>query len=165
MVDRGEDRRGSLLRPKAPWVVEANLASDSVQGSIREAGQSGVVVEVDSADALTLDAFFVAISSAFEFPDYFGNNWEALKDCLTDLDWLPSDAYLLIFRNSERLFANQVAERASFLRIMNLAAEEWSIPITSGEWWDRPAIPFHVILDDGVSQWSPELLHDIGLLE
>jgi RNAse (barnase) inhibitor barstar len=146
-------------------VVEANLASDSVQTSIREARQSGVVVEVDSADALTLDDFFVAVSSVLEFPDYFGNNWEALKDCLTDLDWLSGNSYFLIFENSERLFANQPVERAAFLRIMNLVAEEWSIPVTSGEWWDRPSIPFHVVLDDGVSQWPPELLQDIGLLE
>lgn len=164
-MDRDKARLASLLLPEAPWVVEANLASDTVQASIRKAGQSGVVVEVDSANARTLDAFFAAVSSALDFPDYFGSNWDALKDCLTDLDWLPADSYLLVFRNSEQLFANQVIERATFLRIMNLAAEEWSIPVKLGEWWDRPSIPFHIILDDGVSQWPLELRDDVGWLE
>ena len=26
------------------------------------------------------------------------------------------------------------------------AAEEWSRPVERGEWWDRAAVPFHVVL-------------------
>ncbi|MER6156599.1 barstar family protein [Streptomyces sp. NPDC001868] len=26
---------------------------------------------------------------AFELPEYFGRNWDALADCLTDLSWAP----------------------------------------------------------------------------
>jgi RNAse (barnase) inhibitor barstar len=147
-----------------PWIIRADLADEHTKAAVDEAGQVGVVVVVDGVTARTLDTFFSAVSTTLNFPDYFGRNWEALKDCLTDLDWLPGDSYLLIFRNADQLFADELIERTTFLRIMNIIAEEWAVPVALGEWWDRPAIPFHVILDDGVSEWSNELLHDLGSL-
>jgi RNAse (barnase) inhibitor barstar len=32
---------------------------------------------------------FEIISTAMEFPDYFGNNWDAFWDCLTDMRGRP----------------------------------------------------------------------------
>jgi hypothetical protein len=29
-------------------------------------------------------------------PDYFGNNWDALEECLHDLTWAPASGYVLI---------------------------------------------------------------------
>lgn len=157
-------RSRSLKLPKAPWVVKADLTDAGAQASITEAGQVGVVVEVDGSEGRTLNAFFAAVSMALNFPDYFGMNWEAFRDCLTDLCWLPTDLYLIVFKNADQLLVDEPAERASFLRIISIAAEEWSVPVALGEWWDRPTIPFHVVLDGGVSGWSSELLREIGSL-
>jgi hypothetical protein len=37
------------------------------------------------------------IAAALEFPDWFGHNWDALEDCLTDLSWRDAAAYVLVF--------------------------------------------------------------------
>jgi len=37
------------------------------------------------------EQLFEAFAAQLDFPDYFGRNWDALYDCLTDLDWLPAD--------------------------------------------------------------------------
>jgi hypothetical protein len=42
------------------------------------------------------DAIVAGIANALEFPDWFGGNWDALEDCLTDLSW-REDASRLIF--------------------------------------------------------------------
>ena len=155
----------SLVAVEPPWVLRADLASEGVRASIVEAGQVGIVVELDGAAVRTRDSFLAALSTALSFPHYFGKNWDALQDCLTDLEWLTANSYVLIFRSADQLFADAPIERRYFLQIMNLVAEEWAVPVALGEWWDRPAIPFHVILDSGVSAWSSELLQKIGSLE
>jgi len=39
------------------------------------------------------------MASALRFPDWFGHNWDALEDCLTDLSWREAPAYVLLIDN------------------------------------------------------------------
>lgn len=39
------------------------------------------------------------IAAALEFPDWFGQNWDALEDCLTDLSWRQAAGHVIIFEN------------------------------------------------------------------
>lgn len=154
----------TLLSPTPPWVIKVDLRSDAAKNSIQGAGQVGVVINLDGASARTLDDFFSLLSERLEFPDYFGSNWPALKDCLTDLEWLPANFYCLVFKNSDLLFKDEPIERKAFIATMKSVAEEWAAPVALGEWWDRPAVPFHTVLDLGVSSWGPDRLTEVGTL-
>lgn len=33
-----------------------------------------------------------------------------------------------------------------FVDSLTDAARRWAVPIEQGEWWDHPAMPFHVVL-------------------
>lgn len=33
------------------------------------------------------------------------------------------------------------------VRRLRSAQAEWAKPVELGEWWDRPAVPFHVVLE------------------
>ena len=35
-------------------------------------------------------------AAALRFPSWFGYNWDAMHDCLTDLSWLPASAYRVV---------------------------------------------------------------------
>ena len=83
----------------------------------------------------------------FQFPDYFGKNYNALNDCITDLDWLPAEVYLFVIKNSARLMIEESDDDLGvLLRILDEADKEWATPVNIGEWWDREGLPFHTIL-------------------
>lgn len=42
---------------------------------------------------------FDAIGEALQFPDWFGRNWDALEDCLTDLSWCQADGHVFVFES------------------------------------------------------------------
>jgi hypothetical protein len=96
----------------------------------------------------TVDALFDEMAAALQFPHYFGENWPALDECLSDLDWLPGGAgtVVLLVEPGEVLVDAHEAELGAFVRAIVHAATTYAGPIDRGEWWDRPAVPFHVVV-------------------
>jgi RNAse (barnase) inhibitor barstar len=44
------------------------------------------VVKLDGSRIESPEEFLDAVAAALEFPDYFGRNWNALDDCLLDIN-------------------------------------------------------------------------------
>ncbi|HEV8582943.1 MAG TPA: barstar family protein, partial [Thermoanaerobaculia bacterium] len=96
----------------------------------------------------TLQGLMDEVGAALQFFDGFGENWNALDECLSYLDeWLPADAYILVITKPQELLAQESEdERLWFLKIVNKVAEWWSRPIVDNDRFKRDAIPFHLIL-------------------
>ena len=45
------------------------------------------------------DGMLKALAQGFAFPEWFGGNWDALEDCLTDLSWRPADGHVLLLED------------------------------------------------------------------
>ncbi len=41
-----------------------------------------------------------------DLPGWFGSNWDALDDCLTDLSWLPGPDVVILIDRTERVLAD-----------------------------------------------------------
>ena len=83
------------------------------------------------------------IAKALEFPDWFGHNWDALEDCLTDLSWRDAPGYVLLFENPKR--GDELGVLIDVLR-------------SSAEWWAGRGKPFFaVFVDPARSLELPEL--------
>ena len=61
-----------------------------------------------------------AIAKALDFPDWFGGNWDALEDCLTDLSWRPEASRVLLFSG-----AMQNEDCAILVDVLLSVAEYW----------------------------------------
>jgi hypothetical protein len=61
---------------------------------------------------------FEAFSRALAFPDWFGRNWDALEDCLTDLAWLEADGYVLLLEGE--------AASDMLVDVLRSAAQFWA---------------------------------------
>lgn len=96
----------------------------------------------------TVERLFDEMAAALQFPYYFGENWDAFDECLADMDSLPLSAgiVVLIYDATEVLSDVDEAELAVLVRLIEAARSAYSVPIESGDWWDRPAVPFHVVL-------------------
>lgn len=46
------------------------------------------------------EAMLAAVAKALDFPDWFGANWDALEDCLTDLSWRQGTARLILLHGA-----------------------------------------------------------------
>jgi hypothetical protein len=89
------------------------------------------------------------IAAALDFPTWFGGNWDALEDCITDLSWRAARAHLLLFEGFERLRAARGDDFGVLLDILGSSAEFWA---------ERGRPFFAVFVDPGRQLALPELL-------
>ncbi len=80
---------------------------------------------VDLSGCLEKSELLTRIAKALEFPAWFGNNWDALADCITDLGWRPAVGYVLILENAAELQQVQPEVFDTALAILADAAVAW----------------------------------------
>lgn len=83
-------------------------------------------VRIDLADCDDKDAALAAIGTALAFPDWFGHNWDALSDCLTDLSWCQAPGYVLVFSGSGNLASVAPDDFDTLIEILSQASASWS---------------------------------------
>ena len=134
----------------SPWVVKTIMGENDFLNSLLV----GDVNEFDCGlfmfDARKMhsySSFYDEMCEVMHFPDYFGRNLNALGECLSDLDWLGCDRYIIYIANADELLIQENEDDVEKLvELFEKIAQEWSNPVSLGEAWDRDAIPFHVIL-------------------
>jgi hypothetical protein len=95
----------------------------------------------------TVEALFDEVGAALQFPYYFGENWPALDDCITDLEWVPRRAgYVLVLTDADVVLDDESDALNVLCRVLTDAVAEWAEPVELGESWDRPPVPFNVVL-------------------
>ena len=83
------------------------------------------VVRVDLAGAPDKTALLARFASALAFPQWFGGNWDALEDCLTDLAWRAPDRHVLLIEGFEEVRARRPDDLGVLLDILASSAQYW----------------------------------------
>jgi hypothetical protein len=138
-----------LLRPDGPW-LHPLVATDSdawdLLQSLSKDGETRVAARMVRGKKMrTTPALYDEFAAALQFPYYFGENGGAFDECVTDLEWLPADAYTILVSDSVHLLESEPSEHLTlWLRALERAGQEWGKPVR-GE-FARAARPFHVLL-------------------
>ncbi len=112
----------------------------------------------------TVSRLFDEFAAALQFPSYFGENRDAFDECVADLEGLPEgEGYVIVVLQPNQLLADGRGDDLNwFVQSLTSAAQQWSSAIEQGEWWDRPAVPFHIVLagsaehvSDALQAWGP----------
>jgi len=85
-------------------------------------------------------------AAALQFPWYFGRNWDALDECLSQMAIPGSQGVVLLIYGAAEVLLSEEKELRTFVKLLVRAREVYSASGCQGSRWDRPALPFHVVL-------------------
>lgn len=91
---------------------------------------------IDLAQARDKDDLLAALAIALKLPDWFGNNWDALIDCLCDLSWKPAPGYVLFIEGHD---AMRTAHPGDFKAALEIFAE-------TADYWRDEDVPFWTLI-------------------
>src|SRR6185369_3767641 len=105
---------------------------------VLDAARAGnpLVSRVSLAGVRDKSELLARIASALRFPDWFGANWDALEDCLTDLSWLKADGHVLLIEDVSGLPADDFGVLRDVLS-------------SSAQYWTDRGNPFFAVFVDG----------------
>ena len=97
-----------------------NKATFFIAKESKEMGsnQQLITAVIAGEKATTSETFLAEIARALKFPEYFGNNYDALDEMLNDLSWLTQKEVTCCFKNTIALLKNNDAELAKLLHLL-----------------------------------------------
>ena len=69
--------------------------------------------------------FLRSVADILQFPDYFGANWDALGDCLTDMSWNVSAGYVIVYDHPHILGGNSPEDFHTLVQVFQDSAHFW----------------------------------------
>ncbi|MCX5787977.1 MAG: barstar family protein [Elusimicrobia bacterium] len=121
------DWRKLLAEPAGDAIVVIEGGPEASADVEKAAAALGLyAVRLDGPEASDKKTLLASISRKLSFPAYFGGNWDALKDCLTDLaEWVAAPGWVVTVSSAESLCAHSPIDRQAFLDVMREAAAFW----------------------------------------
>lgn len=115
------DARLDLTRPLLGGVYEVDAASfDALAAQAARAELA--LCRIDLAGCADKDSLLRRLAFALKLPADFGDNWDALADCLRDPSWQPAWGHVLLFNHAESLRNAAPHDAATLLGVLDDAA-------------------------------------------
>ena len=68
------------------------------------------------------EALFSVLRDELKFPAYFGNNWDALSECLRDLSWIPHRRVVILHEDLPSLDEREIV---IYLEMISECVLDW----------------------------------------
>ena len=106
---------------------------DPVADAVR--GSKLSFARIPLQDVTEKTALLRRIAAQLGFPAWFGENWDALEDCLTDLSWRQAQGHVLVLEGFQFLPEEELGVLIDVL-------------IKAAEFWAGQGKPFFAVLID-----------------
>jgi len=82
---------------------------------------------VDGNNIKDKDSFLREFSTQLGFPEYFGFNWDAFYDCITDMSWINLEyGLLIVYKNAHKFRTAQPEDWQQANAILLDAVDYWN---------------------------------------
>jgi RNAse (barnase) inhibitor barstar len=105
------------------WFLPKPVESRAVQSAAKRAGFA--YFHIDGKNIARKEQLLNHFSTALRFPDHFGDNWDALEECLTDLEWVDGDGYVIHYDHIDGLLAEHPDQFETLVEILRDAVASW----------------------------------------
>jgi RNAse (barnase) inhibitor barstar len=131
---------GFLADSKPPRL--AAISPNNAKALVEAAKKIGYAIwALDGRKMKNDETIFDHFAQVLHFPDYFGRNWDAMDECLRDMEWAPAAAHLLVVNDADALFLTSPASFKSLIDCMRFASNHW-----------HEKVPFKVVFTTNSSE-------------
>jgi RNAse (barnase) inhibitor barstar len=109
--------REQEIRDNRKQIIEKMIEGLSQQGT--------QVFYLDGKEIFSKETFLRKAAEVMKFPAYFGLNWDAFDECITDLTWCPAERYVLFYDRPDVFMQADPTGWQIALDILRSAEEYW----------------------------------------
>ena len=111
-----EENRGGV------WYLPDAVDAKGVQSLAKR--NNFAYFHIDGKNIARKEQLLNHVATAMHFPKDFGHNWDALEECLTDMDWVDAEGYVIYYEHIEALQATG-DQFDTFVEILRDAVQSW----------------------------------------
>ena len=102
-----------LLQPEGPWVFKSEGEINHIieyTNTILKMKDGACLFVMNGEKMKSLNGFYNELTKVLKFPDYFGRNFNALDECMSDLEWLDFSACVLVVTDVQLVFEDESSD-------------------------------------------------------
>jgi RNAse (barnase) inhibitor barstar len=80
---------------------------------------------VDGRSVQRKEQLMNAMATALDLPEHFGHNWDALEECLAELDGIEAKGYVLLYDHIDGLLSSHPDQFETLVEIFRDAVAAW----------------------------------------
>jgi RNAse (barnase) inhibitor barstar len=105
------------------YFVPGNPDAKSLRKAAKSAGYA--FFHIDGKNIARKEQLLNHAKAAMHFPGSFGDNWDALEECLTDLEWVDGDGYVIYYDHIDGLLGAHPDQFETLVEILRDAVASW----------------------------------------
>ena len=118
-----EANRGGL------WFVASHVDTKALQSLAKRCGFA--FFHIDGKNIARKEQLLNHAATALRFPAHFGDNWDALEECLADMEWVDADGYVIYYDHIDGLLGAHPDQFETFVEIVRDAVASWKADDTA----------------------------------
>ena len=105
------------------WYRPVHIESRSLQSLAKRSGFA--YFHIEGKNIARKEQLLNHVATALHFPSDFGNNWDALEECLSDMEWVDAQGYLIYYEHIDGFHDAHPDQFETFLEILRDAVASW----------------------------------------